>query len=1582
MAFTITPYSIFLNTNIDNCNFGEQLTQGATDFSFIVSILKDNVVQQVDSGAKVTMILRYNYANTCGNSAQQSDYVLAPGDSNYDITITDGKINIPGRIEITNAKGTVMLELKIEDGSIAYTRKMLYTVDETYGYSAQSIPDNLPKFNDLDAKITKNIADISSNKQDIASNLGKVNANTVGTNANKQDIAALKAKDAGHDGDISQVKQDIVNLKNKDNSIDGDINDLSTDVQQHNIDIPKLKNDVQTNEDDIKSKADNDLSNVQGFATGKDGDLFYKKGGKLVVAPLKIDDTAKELQSKYSLVVPPNSVHFGLNTSIHENGGFLEYHTKSLNKNYLLLDYENDPATGTSKPIYYARGKEETSTIIQAVDDTVMNNVTSFDVVPAFSRQVQRMYFKLVNGVNNFKMKFEINGKVAEYPTGSWNDDTVQGFNLGTNLQHVDLRPFWSSLVTYANVKILIKADTPINMLGNGTLPWVAEDLNRITTFTMATMKDVTNAVIKDTAAEIRNKLQSLAGDERLGIEDLKDVETTISSNYVKTKLEELIGEDRLDANAIKNIPTGGGGGSTTFIGLTDTPASYLGNTNKFLKVNATHTALEFADGTVSGPESFVQLTDTPSNIEANKMLVGSTDGSNLIFKDIPADVDTSNLANKDLSNVEDSVFKTKGSTSGLLQKDLEDVDLAKLYDKGIDAKLADKTIQNELVTEVNRLKTDITNITPQTLPTFTWRDRGVPVVPNDKPYKAYYIHTIVLRDSTGIIDIPSNAPDGAIFSVENNDRDDYVNLRPGAGTTINGNSGVYQCGHDTLNFLVKDGSDWKLAYGGVFPNSLDSLKSTISVLFPNSLHTIAEVQAQLKDRLHTFREIQNEFSNQLHTEDEIETSMGAKGFLKGITLSDQRSNFFLEQDSVSFGNGFTTTQDPNNDKEVKIDYNGSGVNLEDMSGNVFTPEIIKSDLNDIEIHQVTNPDGSLSADLNIAPNAFKEKHNEGILAFLGNKELLNSKYPRLKLHFADTRVKGGSYVYQDLTDKSYVLQDTDPQDDPNVSGGTTFIVGGYIEPDDNEENTFTQDGFIDIEFVDDKGKILQDINDEPLGVRIAYKAGDKMRKELLIGEYIAKGQVKVHLRIRSIFPNEEIISIGANSCVMFQSTSKDESSGLALLSFMAFTGYLLRYYTRYFGTNSLNLSQFLIFDEPETELDNTTLDFGDNTHLDVVSRVKVSINDYKLNIKDNGLDLPIWSLYKHYNAQDTKYILGKDYKATVKLTDKNSAYDVSMLKYTGTKATAPKPNLLSYVNGNPTFNSGWSIVETMFISEDVVLGEHIATKTFVIPSDAKEIAIIMYANSAQIPQTLMLNSFEGDITPWFNKNILISNAHVSELSLHNADRKYRFENDLPKGSSSFRYTVNSTDTKMPWGTIHKDINGVGKVVNDRSWNTGGNTWINEGDGWFKEDGEVTLIYTARIYNEQNTDNEFMFKIIKVSDGSTVTGSEYSGNIKANTDKPLKITKTVTFNVKTDDKYRIIAKSNKDDGFYLKTNNISTSLLALDIDFKAITSVEKDVEKLKLDADEISFVDNNGAEVYNKYLQYNVDTGKMKVVDR
>jgi hypothetical protein len=106
---------------------------------------------------------------------------------------------------------------------------------------------------------------------------------------------------------------------------------------------------------------------------------------------------------------------------------------------------------------------------------------------------------------------------------------------------------------------------------------------------------------------------------------------TEIKPEEIREKLESLQDEERLDASAVKNLEqfvttkienkaltlSGlGGAGETEFIGLTDTPETYEGQSNKFVKVKADEEGLEFVSSTaavawdgITGDQSTVNLS-------------------------------------------------------------------------------------------------------------------------------------------------------------------------------------------------------------------------------------------------------------------------------------------------------------------------------------------------------------------------------------------------------------------------------------------------------------------------------------------------------------------------------------------------------------------------------------------------------------------------------------------------------------------------------------------------------------------------------------------------------------------------------------------------------------------------------------------------------------------------------------------------------------------------------------------------------------------------------------------------------------
>lgn len=281
---------------------------------------------------------------------------------------------------------------------------------------------------------------------------------------------------------------------------------------------------------DPNNTAQKDLLNVGEFAIAENGSMFYKKDNLLKEAPIFIDDVNGEVIFDYSLNIPPNSIYFGINTSIHENGGFLEYETETLETKYLLLDYENDPLTGTSHPVYYERGIKQTQYELQSDDSQVMPNVVQLNMgTPAFDKQIQKVYFKFANPATNFKMMINVNGKdVGDYPTNSYYDDSVAGYNFTYGLQSFDLEPFWSDLLSY-NTILKIKADSQIDLLGSGTLPYIAIDMNEITEKYVALIEDIPDEL---TPVQVRDKLETLTGEDRLDATYVKNIQEQLSTEY------------------------------------------------------------------------------------------------------------------------------------------------------------------------------------------------------------------------------------------------------------------------------------------------------------------------------------------------------------------------------------------------------------------------------------------------------------------------------------------------------------------------------------------------------------------------------------------------------------------------------------------------------------------------------------------------------------------------------------------------------------------------------------------------------------------------------------------------------------------------------------------------------------------------------------------------------------------------------------------------------------------------------------------------------------------------------------------
>ena len=90
----------------------------------------------------------------------------------------------------------------------------------------------------------------------------------------------------------------------------------------------------------------------------------------------------------------------------------------------------------------------------------------------------------------------------------------------------------------------------------------------------------------------------------------------------------------------VHNALADAGAGVTTFIALTDVPATYTGQAGKLVAVNAGADALEFVDPpSGGGAADFTDLGDAPASYtgQAGKMVIVKATEDGLEFDDVPA---------------------------------------------------------------------------------------------------------------------------------------------------------------------------------------------------------------------------------------------------------------------------------------------------------------------------------------------------------------------------------------------------------------------------------------------------------------------------------------------------------------------------------------------------------------------------------------------------------------------------------------------------------------------------------------------------------------------------------------------------------------------------------------------------------------------------------------------------------------------------------------------------------------------------------------------------------------------------------
>lgn len=962
---------------------------------------------------------------------------------------------------------------------------------------------------------------------------------------------------------------------------------------------------------------------------------------------------------------------------------------------------------------------------------------------------------------------------------------------------------------------------------------------------------------------------------------------------------------------------------------------------------------------------------------------------------------------------------------------------------------------------ELDRLKT---NIKDEGLPTYVWRDRGVPTLPltSVQKYKAYYIHCIVLRDSLQKMQIPSGIDDGAIISFENNDRSKYVTINPPTGETINGISS-YKANSDTLNFFVKSGGDWKLAFGGVFPNSLTSLKSTIQTLLPNSLNTIDEISAQLKDRLHTFREIQNEFDSQLHTIDDLESDGFEKdtylyGVLDDNTNVPTNSSWVISQARI-----YEPTDIPAQNKgqkhlalaipvmaepliktllvngveaetlsqyyaqgtvprkilitedlfdtssiikvkfEIGIDDNKgiSGISLDDgntevasihtinMKGVKITklpnqdelPSGTSEITSGINIHMVApdeqygnglcnelivepplqvddTPTGENTAKLYLKHDAFEPMHKPGFLAYLKEDTAIIGKvqpdtpltanaHHDGVLWFDDVVVPTGAYLSSNMATKTYSIEEADELD-PNVSGGTDYLIAYRV----HMKGVAPTDGFVRIYLYNtnvnpfqSKG-ILEDKNGNLMAVERHYKAGEELGLLDIISVVNAKGSQPFTCHIVDNFGGDLVMLTDrteGSTGLLIQALTKDSKTGNALQQFELDTAQNIEFSSHYLGMDRMVLGYAVARDEtPISYIAGKNFISNDGLALINPNGLKTGVVNKHLIIEDDGVNLCDFNWGKVFSAEETQLLRGKEVNLTTILTDKENAYKVALMKWTGIPDKYTREIFTTRNNDEPVFQTGWTKVDELFISEDVVSGDHTETKTFTVPTDANNYAVIIYPNTAQQPMILKLKEFELDVDAPFIGYIIHAPEMLNEQHL-NYNPEYKELVQDNQGYASLRYTINDNEQPCPVGEFKK---GLADVELDPSINkvVGSGARGGEGAIVFKSDGDVIINTQLSISSEKATGTnsviKFWYAKVVGEDGKEVydkiTKSEATFDVAGGAKNAIYRIPSFEIAVNAGDKLALRMQGDSTDSAYLQCNSPKIPMVSTKLNFKEL----------------------------------------------
>lgn len=612
-------------------------------------------------------------------------------------------------------------------------------------------------------------------------------------------------------------------------------------------------------------------------------------------------------------------------------------------------------------------------------------------------------------------------------------------------------------------------------------------------------------------------------------------------------------------------------------------------------------------------------------------------------------------------------------------------------------------------------------------------------------------------------------------------------------------------------------------------------------------------------------------------------------------------------------------------------------------------------------LQMFSDPNEDMGVIMEIQHDAFEPKQADGYLAYIGYPvEIIGQ--PEAENYHANSRVwptdlvvdSHGTSIATNRAKKSIGIQEGDNLD-PNVTGGADFLVAYRISlagnaPDEGRVRIYLAQG----QKFDESSDIVVDIDNQTMAVEKHYKAGDVLGDLEVVGVLNAKGLTNLTMHVVHTFTSDNIIineRAKGISGIMVQSITEKGKSGQALVQYELDTRQIIEFSREWLGQKRMSFDSVVGHtSKKQTGAAGQGLSLADGLHFYNLHPAATEVANDQLIISDDGSNICDFSLGKFFSSSETVALHDKQVDVTLEVNNSTNGWNLYLLKWTGAPDKYTKELFKSRDGGGmPIWESGWGVADVKFISEDISSGTHAVTKTFTVPKDANNYAVILAPVEAEIPMTLKISKFELDVVKPFYMYEMYLSRKLDEIHLSASEEFFETVQDN-HGLGGIRYTINNSSPDdglpMPCGETHSgraDITIDGTVNQVPGSSTGGR---GEGALKFMAEGDATINTELRIWSEQAKGTTSVVKfwwVLIAGNGyeSKILKSETLFNVPGSS-QAVYTMKPFDLAVSPGDRIALKATADKADGAFIESVTPSKPMVDVKINFKELVISDSD----------------------------------------